>query len=215
MTERPARTGPGAGPAGPAHPHDGGATPWPLGRGPARALQAVPARSRPQPSPPPALRLVPAPSSLPPYDDGHGVAARLRLVHDAGTAAPASTAHRPGDVHHEVPGPQPDLPDARPFAHALVQRLLEVRGGVRPVLQLQRHTTPTLFADLERDLVRRALPAGPRPTGRDIRSVHVQQRSSGVAEVCATVRRGDRMAALALRLEAFQGQWLCTQVQGL
>ena len=178
---------------------------------PGRALHVVgPAR----PARPTELRLVPAPVSLPPYDDGDGSPPRLRLV-PAGAPTvrtPAHPAgHRPGDVHHEVPG----LPDARPFAQALVQRLLEVRGGVRPVLQLQRDTTPGLYADLERELHRRPRPSGPRPSARDIRSVHVQQRPDGVAEVCATVRRGERMAALALRLEASHGQWLCTRLQGL
>lgn len=161
----------------------------------------------------PGLRLVPAPASLPPYDDGDGAPPRLRLVPSQSTAGTVA-GHRPGEVHHG-PSRASGLPDARPFAHALVQRLLEVRGGVRPVLQLQRDTTPALYADLERELLRRPRPSGPRPSGRDVRSVHVQQRPDGVAEVCATVRRGERMTALALRLEASHGQWLCTQLQGL
>jgi len=205
MTEHPVRTAP-------AGPDQAGRSP--AGAPAARALHAVPDRRGAGPATSPELRLVPAPSSLPPYDDGDGVPARLRLVRSPDRTLPAYP-HRPGEAHHEVPGPRQGLPDARPFAHALVQRLLEVRGGVRPVAQLQRDTTPTLFADLEHELVRRPRSSGARPTGRDIRSVHVQERAGGVAEVCATVRRGDRMAALALRLEAFHGQWVCTQVQGL
>ncbi len=98
-----------------------------------------------------------------------------------------------------------------------MQRLVEVRGGLRPVPQLQRDTTPGLYADLERALVRRVRPgpAAPRATGPDVHSVHVQTRPDGVAEVCATVRRGDRLGALALRLEGVRGRWLCTSVTGL
>lgn len=176
-----------------------------------RALHAVPGQPHPShPAGPPELRLLPAPSSLPPYDDGEGTPARLHLVR---SPVVPDLRHRPDEVHH--PPVSDGLPDARPFARALVQRLLEVRGGVRPVQQLQRDTTPALYADLEGGLAARPRPTGPRPSGRDIRSVHVQQRPDGVAEVCATVRRGERMAALALRLEAHRGQWLCTRVQGL
>ncbi len=213
MTESPARTESPA-PAAPALCTAPAACPEERPAGAAgRALRAVPDRPGRSSTPHPELRLVPAPGSLPPYDDGDGPPVRLRLVRSP-DGTPAVTGHGPGDAHHDVAAP-PGPPDARPFAHALVQRLLEVRGGVRPVLQLRRDTTPTLFADLEHELVRRPRPSGARPTGRDLCSVHVQQRDGGVAEVCATVRRGDRMAALALRLEAFDGQWVCTQVQGL
>lgn len=167
----------------------------------------------------PALRLLPAPDCEPPYDDDP--------AHPATSPAPApqrglrlvpAVADRPTPVRPGTAAAvrsDSALPGARPFAVALVHRLVEVRGGVRPVLQLQRDTTPSLYADLERALHRRARATGARPGSRDVRSVHVQERPEGVAEVCATVRCGTRMAALALRLEAIGGRWLCTQVQGL
>jgi hypothetical protein len=48
-----------------------------------------------------------------------------------------------------------------------------------------------------------------------VRSLHVQQRPEGVAEVCATVRRGERTAAIARRLEGVGGRWCCTDLAGL
>jgi hypothetical protein len=45
--------------------------------------------------------------------------------------------------------------------------------------------------------------------------LHVQERPEGVVEVCATVQRGGRVAALALRLEGFDGRWRCTVLQGV
>jgi hypothetical protein len=48
-----------------------------------------------------------------------------------------------------------------------------------------------------------------------VRSLHVQERPEGVAEVCATVRRGPRMAAIALRLEGIGGRWCCTELAGV
>lgn len=166
----------------------------------------------------PALRLLPAPASEPPYDDELPAGPRLRLVPPP-TVPPGHRHHAPGlPLPRAAPAlrtPTDDLPDARPFARALVQRLLEVCGGVRPVPQLQRDTTPALYADLERALTRRRRPSGPRPSTRDVRSVHVQERPDGIAEVCATVRRGDRVGALAMRLEGVQGRWLCTHIQGV
>jgi hypothetical protein len=178
----------------------------------------VPAEALARAGAPPRLRLLPAPGSEPPYDDEVAPGPVLHLVRPMPTRRPRAAPRAPN--HPPVLAPADDLPAARPFAVALVHRLLEVRGGARPVLQLQRDTTPGLYADLERALSpgsrgRRPRPAGPAPSGRDVHSVHVQQRPGGVAEVCATVVRGDRMGALALRLEGVGGRWLCTQVQGL
>ena len=142
---------------------------------------------------PPALRLVPSPAS-------------------------------PGGLSGAVPGqdddgptrtPLADLPPARPFAQALVQRLLEVAAGLRPVGQLQRDTTLELYDRLTAELSGRPRSAGPRPTRRDVVSVHVQARPEGVAEICATVRRAGRATALALRLEGRSGAWRCTELAGL
>ncbi|MCY7364360.1 MAG: Rv3235 family protein, partial [Frankiaceae bacterium] len=104
------------------------------------------------------------------------------------------------------------LPPARPVAHALVQGLLEVLAGVRPVSQLQRSTTPELFAQLELAVHAHPRSTGARPVTGAVRSLHVQERPEGVAEVCATVRRGQRMSAVALRLEGLSGRWTCTQL---
>jgi hypothetical protein len=110
--------------------------------------------------------------------------------------------------------PASDLPPAQPFAHALVQRLLEVMAGVRPLKQLQRDTSVAVYDELERVLVTRRRPDGPRPDGRAVRSVHVQQRPEGIAEITATVRRGARYGAVALRLEGIDGGWRCTELAG-
>ncbi len=133
----------------------------------------------------------------------------LRLVPELG-AAP-----EPDDDDTPRRTPLAQLPDARPFARALVQRLLEVLAGLRPLSQLQRDTTFELFTELEETLAGAARPAGPRPTPRDVRSVHVQARPDGVAEVCATVRRSGRTSALALRLEGVDGAWRCSALLGL
>jgi hypothetical protein len=110
--------------------------------------------------------------------------------------------------------PAVNLPPARPFAYALVQRLLEVLAGVRPLAQLRRDTSLEVYDALENVLLARPRPAGPRPDGRAVRSIRVQQRPEGIAEISATVRRGERYGAVALRLEGVDGAWRCTELIG-
>ena len=173
----------------------------------------------------PMLRLLPAPSHQPPYDDELPVAPVLRLVAPPLVAAPTlrvvpAAACEADDLDVALwlaarRTPTAELPAAVPFARALVQGLLVVLAGVRPLRQLQRDTTPELYAVLERAVARQCAPAGPRPGGRAVRSVHVQERPEGVVEVCATVQRGPRAGALALRLEGLDGRWRCTQLAGV
>ena len=171
----------------------------------------------------PALRLLPVPVSQPPYDDElpEPPAARTPPLGPLRDLAPLALRLVPDlppqldddDARHRTP--TSDLPPPRPVAHALVQGLLEVLAGVRPVSQLQRGTTPELYEQLERVVHSRPRPAGARPVTGAVRSLHVQQRPDGVAEVCATVRRGPRMAAIALRLEGVGGRWCCTELAGV
>lgn len=174
-------------------------------------------RALPAPAPAPllGLRLLPAPASEPPYDDERPGGQPLPLR--PATPHPASLRQAP--PLRLVPPPveplsDPATPPARPFAHALVQRLLEVLAGVRPVAQLRRDTTLDVYDDLERMVTVRPRPTGPRPDRRSVRSVHVQEQPGGVAEVFATVRRGERYGAVALRLQHTAGSWRCTALEG-
>ena len=164
----------------------------------------------------PALRLLPAPCSEPPYDDERPGGRPLPLRPTTLGARPLRVV--PALADEEEWGasrtPVSDLPPAQPFAQALVQRLLEVLAGLRPLGQLQRDTSLEVYDALERVLTSRPRPAGPRPDGRSVRSVRVQQHPEGVAEVSATVRRGTRYAAFALRLEGVGGRWRCTELVG-
>jgi hypothetical protein len=167
------------------------------------------------PAPAPSgLRLLPAPCSEPPYDDERPGGRPLPLRPAGPRRTPLRLVPAPVDPDEGVPrsAPAAPLPDARPFAHALVQRLLETLAGLRPVAQLQRHTSLDVYDALEGQVAAARRTTGPRPDGRAVRSLHVQQRADGVAEVCATVRRGDRYAAVALRLEGADGDWRCTEL---
>ena len=127
-----------------------------------------------------------------------------------------------------APGPDQDVHSwSRRFAQALV----EVVGGHRPVGQLRRWTSPSVFRDLERRvrLVQQAATPGEdclplRSTAlAQVCSVHVSRPSDDVAEVSVHVRHGRRSRALALRLDRSQdrrpphgrerGHWICTALE--
>jgi hypothetical protein len=160
------------------------------------------------------LRLVPAPTSEPPYDDEPGIRPVLRLV------PPVRPAPKPERFDQDAwlaseRTPSSQLPPPSEVARVLVQGVLEVRAGVRPLQQLRRDTTPEVYSRLRLTMGVRPRLDGARPDRAAIRSLHVQQRADGVAEVCATVRQGTRFAALALRLEGMDGRWRCTELSGV
>ena len=112
-------------------------------------------------------------------------------------------------------GPQPTnseaLPAARAWAGRVVQAIVEVLGGVRPVGQLVRWTSAEVYDEITALVV----PASPGPASSRgvVRSLHVAEPADGVAEVCALVRRGARSTAVALRLEGRDGRWQCTALE--
>lgn len=158
---------------------------------------ALPAIARPavtRPAPAPRRRPVP-----------------LRLVPDP-----------PADLAHEVPVDDPDddeqtgpLPELQqPWIGRLAQALLEALTGLRPHGQLLPWTSDGVYeAVTERALTlartRPTVDLTPRPPVH-VRSVRVSRPTPTVAEACALVRRGDRVRAIALRLEPWRGRWRCT-----
>ena len=175
------------------------------------------------------LRLLPVPPCEPPYDD-ELVPALSAVAHPSLRRSPVGPLHAlpplrllpPLPDHDEddddAPAPRTplsELPPVRPAAHAVVQGLLEVLAGVRSLTQLRRATSLELYEQLEAHVQARPRDRGARPRTGAVRSLHVQERPEGVAEVCATVAVGGRAAAYALRLEGVDGRWRCTELAGL
>jgi len=108
------------------------------------------------------------------------------------------------------------LPAATAFAHGFAQMIVEVMAGQRSPRQIARNATPAVLSGVTRP------PAGPpgssagssklqRTTERSIvTSVRVDEPADGVAEVAAVVRGKERSRALMLRLEGWDGRWICT-----
>ncbi|MDT4937825.1 MAG: hypothetical protein QOG80_1496 [Pseudonocardiales bacterium] len=145
---------------------------------------------------------------------------RLRLVPPIGEPeSPRATVRRRAnrDLTDEQFGPQRTsramLPEPRPWAGRLVQAVVEVTAGVRPLTQLVRWTTSEVYESMQ--LRASHAHASVRVGELDrwaevVRSVHVSEPVDGVAEVCAIVQQGPRCRAIALRLEGIDGRWQCT-----
>jgi hypothetical protein len=153
---------------------------------------------------------VPAPRETRPPAPGARGPARQTTAHDAAARRP--TADPRG---HETATEQP-LPPPRAAATALVQAVLEILAGRRPVQQVRHLTTEAVYEELRRrlsahrDLQKRG--AGSEGAPR-LQSVHVDVPTEGAAEVTAVIKLGARHRAVALRLDGAEGRWNCTALR--
>lgn len=174
-------------------------------------MKALTDEPLPCPAARPSLRLVAAPPSAPPYDDEPGTAPTLRLV-----GAPIKTVpFNDQDWLASERTPAALLPAAQGFARVVLQAVLEVAAGVRPLKQLQAETSTELYNRLVERLSARPRATGLRPDRGAIQTVHVQLRPEGIAEVCARVQHQGCMIAMALRIEGLDGRWKCTELVGV
>jgi len=116
------------------------------------------------------------------------------------------------DFFDPQPTPRRDLPEPEPWATRFLQAVLETLAGVRPPSQLQEWTSPAVHTQVARAAQDRrwTRPPGGLPS---VRSVRVGEPADGVAEICGVVQRGPRYAAVAARLEGFDGRWRCVALQ--
>ncbi|CCK29668.1 hypothetical protein BN159_5289 [Streptomyces davaonensis JCM 4913] len=132
---------------------------------------------------------------------------------------PTATTRRTATLESPLVPPQtprrpipPTVPQPRP-TDVFADRLLAVLSGQRPVHCMLRHTAGRAYDDLAWLAERGPLRArhGTRPVVRDI-GYYVP--SPGAIEVFARIGAGDRLRAMAFRLE--QGadlRWRCTAVE--
>jgi Family of unknown function (DUF6459) len=159
------------------------------------------------------IRVRPAPRREPPFDDETG-ARHLWVVgpldRQLPFQAPSPPWSRPAPpVRASVP-----LPDARRWARRLLTGIFETAAGRRPLQQLAAMLSPSVAYGLSADF-ERAARAGRRHWSHAarVRSVRATQPAVGVAEICATIQVGDRVRAVALRVEEHRERWRCTRLQ--
>lgn len=171
------------------------------------------------------LRYHPVPDARPPLEV-EPPASRPSRAHRAGpqpvqgvlslVMSPAESDSRPEDEDDFGPRPtaSADLPDPARWAPGLVQVLVEVVAGHRPVSQLLRWTTPEVLGVVREHTAAPLPPGTRRPRHRPrVRSVRVCEPADGVAEVCAVVSGRYRTQALAMRLEGRDGRWRVTALE--
>lgn len=101
-----------------------------------------------------------------------------------------------------------ELPDAVRWSGWLALALTEAILGRRPATQLAGWVADDVRAGLHR---RQRLRVAEDATTRTVLlSARVQHPGPGSVEACAVLRSGPRLVVLAFRLEARDGQWLCT-----
>ncbi|MFF4710398.1 Rv3235 family protein [Streptomyces eurythermus] len=130
--------------------------------------------------------------------------------------APPRTAGRPPATLAQSPRTAPRTAARQPRPTDLfADRLLAVLSGQRPVHWMLRHTAGRAYDDLarlaERGPLRTRGPRGIRPVVQDI-GYYVA--GEGALEVFARVATGDRLRAMAFRLERGEDlRWRCTAVE--
>lgn len=153
-----------------------------------------------------------APRREPPFDDEldpswptYGPLDR-RLPFEQTPARPALWQPRP-------PRPR-DLPDPGPWGRRLLIGMIETAGGHRPLQQLATLLSPSVAKGLGTDFERAQRGGAPHWLHRaTVRSMRVSEPATGIAEVSATVETGQRVRAIAIRLEEHHGRWRCTRLQ--
>ncbi|WP_455432501.1 Rv3235 family protein [Streptomyces rubradiris] len=130
--------------------------------------------------------------------------------------APPRAAARPTAARAQSPRTAPGTATGQPRPTDLfADRLLAVLSGQQPVHWMLRHTAGRAYDDLarlaERVPLRTPGPRGIRPVVQDI-GYYVA--GEGALEVFARVATGDRLRAMAFRLERGEDlRWRCTAVE--
>jgi Family of unknown function (DUF6459) len=145
---------------------------------------------------------------------GAAPGAPYRAVRVGGTAAGAARPAAPEVTRTSENAAVGPSVAPRP-TDVFADRLLAVLSGQRPVHWMLRHTAGRAYDELawlaERSPLSPAAPRGPRPVVRDV-GYFVPR--AGAVEAFARIGAGDRLCALAFRLErGADRRWRCTTVE--
>lgn len=111
--------------------------------------------------------------------------------------------------------PSEALPDPAKWAALLGQAVIEVLDGRRSPSQLLRWTTPEIHRALRTRAAAlhhrsESIAASTGPSRLQVRSVHVCEPETGIAEVSVVLTAPRRSRAMAIRLEGMDGRWRAT-----
>ncbi len=109
--------------------------------------------------------------------------------------------------------PRASGPEA--WAATFVQAVVEVIASDRPLTQLMRWTSRTVYSEIARRqqyVARHRAAPGVRPCRQQVATVRVSRPTTSAAEVAARVMFGARSRAVAARLDLVDERWLCTAI---
>ncbi|MFF9769675.1 Rv3235 family protein [Streptomyces sp. NPDC014636] len=127
--------------------------------------------------------------------------------------APPRTPSRPAATRTErtPTAPEPAVRQPRP-TDLFADRLLAVLSGQRPVHWMLRHTAGRAYDDLAR--LAELSPLRTHGAGPVVHDIGYYVPSEGALEVFARIAAGDRLRAMAFRLERGKDlRWRCTAVE--
>jgi hypothetical protein len=155
----------------------------------------------------------PAPVREPPFDDEISAGAAPASCYDRRLPF-ARPRRRRSPLPQQPPTPlRAALPDPAQWARRLLVGIIETAGGRRSLNQLAALLSPGVAHGLRAEFDHAGRLRRAHWTSRAVvRSVRVTEPADQVAELCATVRTGDRVRAIAMRLEVRHGRWCCTRL---
>lgn len=167
--------------------------------------------STPTPTPTPTSRRVvtlrPAPRREPPYDDELEIGDATGRYDQRLPFAPVTLVPEPVVLRKH------GLPEPTNWARRLLVGLVESADGRRPLNQLASMLSPSVGRGLGSEFERAAIAGdGHWLQHGSVRTVRGDEFTDGIAELCATLDVGNRVRAVALRLENRRGRWLCTRL---
>ena len=155
----------------------------------------------------------PAPPREPPFDDELAADLPLAGRHDQPLPFARSRRRRAALPPAAASPLRAVLPDPAMWGQRLLVGIIEAAGGRRPVNQLTSLLSPAVAHGLRSEFELAANLHKPHWTHRAVvRSVRASEPADQVAELCATVRVGERVRAVAMRLEVRHSRWCCTKL---
>ena len=159
------------------------------------------------------VTLRPAPQREPPYDDelaGRDIVPIGRHDRPLPLVVPRP---KPVPPARELSPLRASVPEPAEWTRRLLIGVIETAAGRRPLQQLAALVSRSVAYGLANDFDRSAR-SGRRHWigGASVRTVRSTEPADGVAEVSATLRCGNRVRAVAVRLEIRHGRWCCTRL---
>ena len=105
-----------------------------------------------------------------------------------------------------IPTASSELPDLHTWTMKFIVSVIEIWAGRRQPAQLIQTCHRVIYMELLRKT------GSQKEIGR-IRNIYQSEPLDGICESTITVRYGDRLRAVMMRLEGVDGRWLCTALE--